>query len=85
MPVNNSFKCKRLNPPMEILRVAKCTNKTHLYAAYKRLTSQMYELGKSERRGMKKAVPCKQKTKRKAKAAIPTSDKIDFKTKLQKL
>ena len=47
---------------MKILRVAKCTNKTHLYAACKRLTSDVRS-HKAESGGMEKAVPCKQKPK----------------------
>ena len=64
---------------MKILRVSKCTNKTHLYAACKRLTSDVRS-HKAESGGMEKAVPCKQKPKN-ATAVTPTSDKIDVKTK----
>ena len=55
------------------------TNKTHLYAAYKRLPSELKTQTESE--GMEKDISCIWKWQESGGSSSLISDKIDFKTK----
>ena len=57
-------------------------NKSHIYAVYKRPTSDLGHI-QAESEGLEKDIPCKWKSKNQKKTgvAILISDKIDFKIK----